>query len=232
MAWDEQRATTNLERIVATLRSQIEALDAQIANLREQGDAVTEEQITGRVNRRAEQQEQLYYARTLVDSAVWLLSVQEPAAVPRSPVASIPARSAGLAGAALGSFVVDGLISLRETLDTRLRDSDDSARTSGLPVLAEFPRLPEGTRRLPREAGGYLRTHVDSATPDAHPRVILITCSHQLEGKSNVAMSLAKGFARNGQRTLLVDADLRKPGLAKEYGIDERHAAPLRMGRR
>jgi capsular exopolysaccharide synthesis family protein len=136
-------------------------------------------------------------------------------------------RSAALAFV-LGLFLVYGLILLRDALDTRVRDSDDLAKVTGLPVLAEFPRLPGGSRRLPREASSYLRTNVMFATTDAHPAVILVTSPQESEGKSSVALSLAESFARNDHRTLLVDADLRKPVVGREYGLDPRAVTPLR----
>jgi len=58
--------------------------------------------------------------------------------------------------------------------------------------------------------------------------VLLVTSPQQSEGKSSVALSLAESFARNDHRTLLVDADLRKPVIGQEYGLDARQAAPLR----
>jgi hypothetical protein len=45
---------------------------------------VSQDQITGRVNLRAEQQEQLYYARVLAGSASGLLSVLQRAELPGS----------------------------------------------------------------------------------------------------------------------------------------------------
>jgi Mrp family chromosome partitioning ATPase len=42
-----------------------------------------------------------------------------------------------------------------------------------------------------------------------------------------VALSLAESFARNGQKTLLVDADLRAPVLGKEYNLNSQTVTPL-----
>ena len=44
--------------------------------------------------------------------------------------------------------------------------------------------------------------------------MILVTSANSEEGKSSIAISLAESFVRNGYRTLLVDADLRKPVVA------------------
>jgi capsular exopolysaccharide synthesis family protein len=117
---------------------------------------------------------------------------------------------------------------LRSALDTRLRDVDDLAAVSGLPVLASFPKLPSDTRRLPNEAISYLRTNLLFSMAEAQPKVILVTSSSASEGKSSVSLSLAESFVRNNYRTLLVDADLRKPVIAGEYRISQdRKVTPL-----
>jgi succinoglycan biosynthesis transport protein ExoP len=69
-----------------------------------------------------------------------------------------------------------------------------------------------------------LRTSLLLSRGGAPPQVILITSSLAGEGKSTLAANLATVFAQNGARTLLVDADLRKPALhryAQDYRSDE-----------
>jgi capsular exopolysaccharide synthesis family protein len=51
---------------------------------------------------------------------------------------------------------------------------------------------------------------------------LLVASSQAAEGKTTVAANLAIGLARSG-RTCLVDADLRKPSLAKSFGIQHDH---------
>lgn len=213
VAWDTGRARQSLGRIVGSLEQQVSALALPTA-----GQA----QLAGRSQLRAERQEQLLYTRALRDSTTGMLSTLQFAAVPTEPVFPRPLLSAALASI-LGSFLVYGFMFLREALDTRLRHSDDLATTSGLPVLAEFPKLPTGTRRLPREAASYLRTNLLFATTDAHPKVLLVTSSQSGEGKSSVSLSLAESLARDGYKTLLIDADLRKPVIAREYNISRKY---------
>jgi capsular exopolysaccharide synthesis family protein len=50
-------------------------------------------------------------------------------------------------------------------------------------------------------------------------RVLLITSAVEHEGKSTLASELAASFARNGQRTLLIDSDLVRPGLHQRFGL-------------
>lgn len=226
LLWDRQRATSNLQNIVGTLEAEIAALDSQITEAGATDSVGAADQLSALQELRADRTMQLNSARALRNSAIGRLEILEPAQVPLEPVAPQPIRNAALAFV-LGVFLVYGLMLLRDALDTRLRGTEDLANTSGLPVLAEFPRQP-GQRRLPREAASYLRTNLLFQTASDHPKVILVTSSVSSQGKSSVALSLAESLARNEHRTLLIDADLRKPVMGKEYNLDSRIIPPLR----
>lgn len=222
--WDRNRANEILVQGVGTLEGQIAAADERIAALRASGAA--SEQIQGWVARQDELQEQLYYARALGNSAVGRLNVIQPAPIPTGPISPRPVFNAALAFA-LGFILAYGGLLLRELLNTRLRNVDDLSAASGLPVLAAFPKV-DNTRHLPVEAANYLRTNLLFATADSHPKVILVTSPQAGNGRSSVAISLAESFSRTDARTLLVDADLRNPVIAKEYDLDPKRHAPLR----
>ena len=210
--WDEARATRSLETIIASLDAQIASIDAEIQT----ADADTP--IDGLTRNRAELQLQLSSARALRTAAVGRLELLERAEAPRSAVAPRPVRSAAVAGL-FAAFVSYGLLLLRVVLDTRVRSSEDLARLTELPVLAEFPKTARGRRSTPREAASYLRTAVAFATNNVHPKVILVTSTGPGHGKSSVSIALAESFARQSYKTLLIDADLRKPVLGREYAL-------------
>jgi hypothetical protein len=170
------------------------------------------------VRLRAEQQQQLGYARALVASAEGLLSVLQPADSTARQVAPRPAMSAAVA-ALLAAIAVYALLLLRAAFNTRLRGSEDIAQVTGLQVLAEFPTVGRQEFDRLREPSSYLRTNLLFATEEAHPRVFMVTSSVAGEGKTTVARHLAEGFVRYGYRTLLVDADLRAPTVADGYDI-------------
>ena len=50
-------------------------------------------------------------------------------------------------------------------------------------------------------------------------KVILMTSSIPVEGKSTSSLALARTYALSGKSTLLIDADLRKPSLARQLGL-------------
>lgn len=216
--WDANRARHSLSAFIETLEAQINVLSTQLAELNPAMEGF-EDQRTGLAVLRTQQQTQLGAALAIRSSIVGLLEVLEPANIPLNPVSPKPKRSAVLAFA-LAAFLTYGLFFLRDALDARFRDSDDLVRTSGLSLLAEFPKTRRKLRRLQRESSNYLRTNLLFATADAHPKVVLVTSAREAEGKSSVALSLAESFTHNGYRTLLVDADLRRPVLAKEYKLD------------
>lgn len=56
-----------------------------------------------------------------------------------------------------------------------------------------------------------LRTNILFTSADVKIKKMLVTSSEQGEGKSTISANLAASFAQAGYRTLLVDADLRKP---------------------
>jgi succinoglycan biosynthesis transport protein ExoP len=75
------------------------------------------------------------------------------------------------------------------------------------------------------EAFRALRTSLLLSQAGQPPQVILVTSALPHEGKTTAAVNLAVTFAQLGDRTLLVDGDLRKPGVSIALGMaDGRHA--------
>lgn len=69
------------------------------------------------------------------------------------------------------------------------------------------------------EAFRGLRTSVQFSRPDTVIQTILVTSGSPGEGKSTVAANLAIVMAQAGRRTLLIDGDLRRPRVDKEFGM-------------
>ncbi|OPZ64679.1 MAG: Tyrosine-protein kinase YwqD [bacterium ADurb.Bin478] len=72
------------------------------------------------------------------------------------------------------------------------------------------------------EAYRTLRTNLLFTTPDQPKKVLMVTSSGPKEGKSTTVANLAITFAQMGNRTLLIDADLRRPILHKLFGLDRK----------
>ena len=65
-----------------------------------------------------------------------------------------------------------------------------------------------------------IRTNIQFSGADKEYHSIMMTSSAASEGKSTVAGNLAIAFARQGKRTVLVDADLRRPTINATFSIE------------
>ncbi len=223
--WDRGRAENAISDTIDQFDRTIAATQNEIARLEADGGSTGD---IGRLqNRLSAQQSNRETVEAAVGTAQSRLEFIQAASVPIRPVSPKPLFDAAIAGI-LGFLLAYGILLLRNLLDTKLRNVDDLATVIGLPILAEFPKSAKKTRRLPREASSYLRTNLLLSTQSVHPKVILVTSPNHSEGKSSVALSLAESFTLANYRTLLVDADLRQPVIAREYNLDDKRYMPLR----
>jgi polysaccharide biosynthesis transport protein len=163
------------------------------------------------------------------------IRIVDPAMVPEAPFYPRKARNMLLAsfiGMVLGVGLAFGL----ESLDTTLKTPEEVEGWLEIPNLAMIPHLkgsgssnpgkevPElvvhkGSQPLASEAYRGLRTSILFSSPDHAPRVLLITSSLPLEGKTLTAANLATAMAKAEPPVLLVDADLRRPTLHSLFQI-------------
>ena len=171
------------------------------------------------------------------------IRVVDPAMIPAYP--SRPAKARNIAMAFLVGLVGGiGLALMREYLDNTVKTPDDIETLARLPSLAVVPqfdgsstngsrkRLLQGiasnghekrielvAQHLPKsqmsEAFRALRTSLLLSQPGRPPQVILVTSALPREGKTTAAANLAVTLAQLGDSTVLVDADLRKPGVGR-----------------
>lgn len=137
----------------------------------------------------------------------------------------------------MGLLLGVGLAVLLDRLDDSVRSPTELSESYALPVLGLIPAI--GTAELPAgDATGLSRivTHADPRSPVAEAyrslrtnlafarmqrglRSLLLTSPGPADGKSTTVANLAITFAQQGQRTLLVDADLRRAVLDKTFGV-------------
>lgn len=123
-----------------------------------------------------------------------------------------------VAGLALGL----GVALVRQQTDRRLRWSSDLEQAFGSPVLAEIPR----SRALRRNVAFANLEAADSEAfrilaAKAGYADLLVTAATDGVGTSTIAWYLACASAASGRRTILVEADLRRPELAQRFGLDD-----------
>jgi succinoglycan biosynthesis transport protein ExoP len=70
------------------------------------------------------------------------------------------------------------------------------------------------------EAFRSLRTSVLFSTPEAPPKVLLVTSAGMGEGKTIISTNLAATLAESGSRVLLIDGDMRHPSCHPNLGVD------------
>ena len=161
-------------------------------------------------------------------TGVELLTV-DPAVAPAGP-AGLPAWLLAIIGLLIGLVIALAVGLARELFDTRVRTPQDLARVTDTPVLGTTIRDVAARRRplVVRDAAGSrraedyrtVRSNLGFAGLDDSKPSIVVTSALAGEGKSTAAANLALTVADLGRRVLLVDGDLRRPGLANLLGID------------
>jgi len=125
-----------------------------------------------------------------------------------------------------------------EYLDQTIKSSADVQRVVGVPVLAQIPydsKLAVSGNGRSRhavivitsldpddpaaEAYRALRTNVTFVGAEKPLQFILVTSAMPGEGKSTTAVHLASAHADQGKRTLIIDADLRRPSVHRKLDI-------------
>lgn len=168
------------------------------------------------------------------------MRIIDRAQLPKKPI--LPRIELNLAiGLMLGLTIGLGLTFFLESLDTSLKTPEDVEKKTGLAILGSIPRI----RGLNGSADGEpvvgnlaalvahsqpsspaseayrtLRTNLQFSNLSQKLRCIMITSSGPREGKSTTAANVAIATAQMGLRTLLIDADLRRPTLHKLFNIN------------
>jgi capsular exopolysaccharide synthesis family protein len=127
----------------------------------------------------------------------------------------------------LGGFGAGlALVHLLDALDDRFRSLDEMQNRLGVAVLSMVQQMKSpdtaglaaitmhsDPTSLESEAFRTLRTALDLSHPDA--RQVVISSAEPGDGKTTVLANLAVGYAQSDKKTLLIDADLRRPGLTR-----------------
>lgn len=150
------------------------------------------------------------------------------AVVPLLP--SFPQKTVLILLSAITAFLIGIFLALIcENLDVAIRSMDQVRSLLKVHPLGMVPAL-GGIRRMgsrpeqevmERPLSAYseairsIHTNLILSDVDHRPRVVLVTSALPGEGKSTMAMSLAQMVARNGERVIIIDGDLRRPTVHK-----------------
>ncbi|HEX6985298.1 MAG TPA: polysaccharide biosynthesis tyrosine autokinase, partial [Planctomycetaceae bacterium] len=138
-------------------------------------------------------------------------------------------------GGVLGFVLATGIAYMIEASDKSFRTPEDIRDEVGAPVLGHVPVIAtkaaaDGGRLSPvlstvhapkgpsAESFRLVRTALFFGARGSDLKVVQVTSPDQGDGKSTVASNLAVAIAHSGRRTLLIDADLRRPTVHRIFG--------------
>jgi len=133
----------------------------------------------------------------------------------------------------MGLMLGGGLALLRAFMDQRLHSAEEITAVLGMPVLGIVPSMPgrqtivERGQKVHKDSNSHtaesyrtIRTAVFFGVPKGEAKTILVTSPAAGDGKTTLVSNLAITMAQAGQRTLILDADFRKPRQHKIFEID------------
>ena len=169
------------------------------------------------------------------------IRIIDPAKLPTKPVKPRKALNV-IVGIILGLVTGIGFAFLSEYLDNSLKSIEEAERVTELSILGTIPKISTGMKKgiaknfkkkrakqsvamisnlvtifIPKspesQAFRTLRTNLQLSRIASSLKTILLTSANPREGKSLIAANLSITTAQMGQKTLLIDADLKRPTL-------------------
>lgn len=245
-----QAIATEIGKIVNALENEVAVSGARVAALARNVDGLestaaqqgaAEAQIKG-LEREADAARALFQAFLIRASETETQTeIQRPDArvlaradAPSRPAYPDPAVILPIA-IGLSLLVGMGLALLQEQLDDGYRSGEDLELDLGESLMALIPQIPR-RRLLRRRPDQYAIDRPESAyseslrsidtglrlsNVDRSPRSVLITSALPDEGKSTLAISMGRLLAKGGRPVVLVEADMRRPRVARTLGLSD-----------
>lgn len=243
-----QRIITSVENRVELLRRNEQSLNQELGELKAQVFQLNElgvgyNQLKGNIeNLRQLYETVLSRSSELNINSMYesnIVRVLDTADIPSAPIKpNMPLMLAF--GLIFGLGLGVGTVVLIDILDNTVKSPEDIARLTNKPLLAALPEVDNSllkgveslgespvdtiTHTAPQssfaEGIKTLRANLMFMSPDNPPCTLLVTSPGPGEGKTISSTNMAIAMAQSGQRTLLVDADMRRPRVHKALGLD------------
>lgn len=235
---ESRKVSTNLVRNVDIARRRVAALQSSVSGSQSDANGAGNAQLTlAQLTRDADAKRGMY--QTLIARAedarvaTTQLAAAQIVSPAVPPVESEPSRSLifCIFGFIAGILLAIVAILIRNSLWARVSSAKSLATITGMPSLGSLPRL-RGLRALSMpdlavNDGGSaiaetlrgMRLTMQNMVWSDGGTTILVTSALAGEGKTTVAASFARRASGDGLRVLLVEADLRRPGLRDVLGL-------------
>lgn len=171
------------------------------------------------------------------------VQVLEYAKIPKKPIAPDKVKNYFL-GVLFGILGGIGMAFVVEYFDDAPKSAAEIEAYVNLPIVATLPKLKRNKDRsidlivakhpksTEAEVMRMLRTYILFEKENPEDKVLMITSSGPKEGKSSISSNLAVSMSQANVRTLLIDADLRRPILHRLFNLEkEIGLADLLLGR-
>jgi polysaccharide biosynthesis transport protein len=160
----------------------------------------------------------------------------DPAQLPTKPVSPDMRSNVAIAGM-MALLVGVAIVFLLVFLDRSIKSVSDATQAAGVPVLGVIPQLTsaelggksddrardmwvhENPKSSIAECCRSLRTNILFSAADRELKTLAVCSANEREGKTTIVIYLGTAMAQSGQRTLLIDTDMRRPRLHKSLNV-------------
>jgi capsular exopolysaccharide synthesis family protein len=170
-------------------------------------------------------------ARAEAEASGATVSISEPAALPTDPVRPNPPLYLGL-GALLSILIAFGVTLAVDRMDTRVTIPEHEATFLGQPILGRVPKFELRGGEVPREITdlfALIKTNLEFLG-DGPTQALMVTSAGVEAGTSTVATCLASACVAEGERVVLIEADLRRPTLEHAISLQGTRASRWPVG--
>jgi capsular exopolysaccharide synthesis family protein len=243
LASQAELARTQAQDQANSLESQIQEVEAEVEDLREEAEQVGVRSVEAEAKRAElddkervlkdlrQRQEKLNAEFQSKKQRVKLVTPAYTPELPDYKMWAVFTAVAGLLGLILGVVGV----AFREYRADKINSSAQVTKDLGLRVVGSLPPLSgkmlggrlSNSRRdvfdqsLLIESIDGIRTMLLCDEQVDAKRILMITSANAREGKTMLASHLAGSIARTGRKTLLIDCDLRRPGIHRLFDVSE-----------